>query len=70
MSNKTEVKLKYDEKYYTFLDELRESGVTNMFGAGPFLVKEFGVDKSLSHKILGDWMETFSNRHQSKGQED
>lgn len=34
------------EKYFDFLDDLRESGVTNMFGATPYLIEEFGVDRS------------------------
>ena len=32
-------------RYFVYLDELRESGVTNMFGAPSFLVSMFGVDK-------------------------
>ena len=27
--------------YFTYLDDLRESGVTNMFGARPYLEAEF-----------------------------
>lgn len=30
-------------EYFEYLDELRESGVTNMFGAAPYLVSEFGI---------------------------
>ena len=30
-----------NEKYYEFLYNLRESGVTNMFGATPYLVEAF-----------------------------
>lgn len=55
--------LKFDEKYYEFLDELRGSGVTNMFGAGPYLVEFFGVSRKEAHEILSDWMNTFSERH-------
>ncbi len=29
---------------HVFLDALRDSGVTNMFGAAPYLQKEFGLD--------------------------
>jgi hypothetical protein len=49
------------DEHLTFLDELRESGVTNMFGAGPYLVEEFGVDRKTSHEILGYWMKSFGN---------
>ena len=57
------MQLKYDEKYYEFLDGLRESGVTNMFGATPFLQEEFLVGKEQARKILVDWMETFGERY-------
>ena len=36
-----------NEKYYEFLDNLRESGVTNMFGATPYLVKHFLIYQKL-----------------------
>lgn len=50
------------DEHLTFLDELRKSGVTNMFGAGPFLCDEFGVSRSESHTILKYWMDTFGDR--------
>ena len=42
-----------------YLDDLRESGVTNMFGAGAYLQEEFGLDKIEAREILMYWMETF-----------
>jgi len=51
------------DEMFEFLDNLRESGVTNMFGAGPYLTKEFGLGKKLAREILKRWMETFSKRH-------
>ena len=33
------------QEHIDFLDELRESGDTNMFGAQPYIVDEFGIDK-------------------------
>ena len=62
-----EKELKYDEKYYTYLDKLRESAVTNMFGATPYLLNQFHeLDKSLARKILADWMKTFGERLYSR----
>ena len=46
-----------------FLDELRESGVTNMFGAAPYLVEEFGVTRQEAKNLLLNWMQTFEERH-------
>ena len=51
------------EEYFEYLDQLRESGVTNMFGATPYLIEEFGVDKSTARRILTEWMRSFSERH-------
>lgn len=47
------------DEHLDYLDELRDSGAANMFGAGPWLEKAFDVDKNLAHKILAYWMETF-----------
>ena len=58
--NKPEI---VEDKHLEFLDDLRESGVTNMFGAGPYLVSEFGVSKKESHDILSYWMKSFGGRH-------
>jgi len=53
-----------NEKYYDFLDNLRESGVTNMFGATPYLMEEFSdLSKVEAREILKSWMDTFSDRH-------
>jgi hypothetical protein len=51
------------KEYYEFLDELRESGETNMFGAGPYLREEFGLGKREAREIVSSWMETFAERH-------
>ena len=47
------------EEYYDYLLELQDSGVTNMHGAAPYLVTEFGLEKAEARKILGEWMATF-----------
>jgi len=53
----------YDEikpKAFAFLDNLRESGITNMFGATPYLVEEFGIDKKAAAVLLMAWMQQYS----------
>ena len=52
-----------EEEHLEYLDDLRESGVTNMFGAGSYLREEFGMDRKESSVILSYWMDTFSERH-------
>ena len=42
-----------------FLNNLRESGVTNMFGAGKYLQAEFGLSKADAMSVLSEWMRTF-----------
>ena len=51
------------EQVNYFLDELRESGVTNMFGAAPYIVEEFGVTRQEAKDLLLNWMQTFEERH-------
>ena len=46
-------------EHLEYLDELRESGVTNMFGAGTYVEKRFEIDSVPAKKILMYWMQTF-----------
>ena len=43
-----------------YLNALRRSGKTNMFGAGAYLERRFGINRKEAVIILGEWMETFS----------
>ena len=52
-----------EEAHLLFLDDLRESGVTNMFGAGPYVEEMFEVNRFQARKIVAYWMETFGERH-------
>jgi len=45
-----------------FLDVVRSSGVTNMFGAGPYIVEEFNVTRHEAKAFLLEWMRTFGER--------
>ena len=47
------------EEMFEFLNELRESGTINMFGAGPILAFEFGLDNNEARSILREWMESY-----------
>jgi hypothetical protein len=43
---------------------LRESGVTNMFGARPYLMREFPeLNSKEASAVLAYWMKTFEERH-------
>lgn len=44
-----------------YLNELRESGATNMFGATPYIIEEFPeLDKREAGRILALWMKNFN----------
>lgn len=50
-----------------YLDNLLESGVTNMFGAAPYLREMFPhLTEEESRKALVYWMKTFSERHKDE----
>lgn len=52
------------EQYFTFLNSLRESGATNMFGAARYLQEEFPElehDHQRAGEILQAWMDSFRN---------
>lgn len=51
-----------NQKYFSYLDRLRESGETNMWGAVPYLQREFpelGFDKAHAREIHSAWMKSF-----------
>ena len=50
------------EQYFNFLDSLRDSGVTNMFGAGPYLQEVYGLSRHEARDIVLEWMQTYSER--------
>lgn len=47
------------EEQRVYLNELRRSGVTNMFGAGAYLESAFGLDKLKARAVLTSWMKAF-----------
>ena len=48
-----------DNKYWIYLENLRRSGITNMYGAAPFLEDEFGISHEEAVKILAVWMHNY-----------
>ncbi len=54
----------YDkEDYFAYLDLLRENGETNMYGAGVYLQKEFGISKYEARAVLGEWIDNYDDPH-------
>lgn len=50
-------------KYFEYLDSLRESGETNMLGAGPYLQSQFGLEAKEARAVLARWIDSFAERH-------
>ena len=47
---------------FEYLDDLRESGKTNMFGAGPYVKRAFKIEDSEEVKFtVVSWMKTFKD---------
>jgi len=49
------------QKYYDFLEDLRKSGATNMFGASVYLESAFSLPRDKASSILSDWMRGHSD---------
>ena len=52
-----------ENDYLEYLDALRESGETNMFGSPIYLAEEFDLDIEFAKKVVSFWMKTFGERH-------
>lgn len=51
------------DEMLTYLDDLRDSGETNMFGAAAYLREDFPeLSKAESYSVLSYWMDTFDNQ--------
>lgn len=48
-----------EKKHKVYLEKLRRSGATNMFGATPYLQSEFGLGKEEARSILSEWMSSY-----------
>lgn len=48
-----------EQELFDYLNELRDSGKTNMFGAPRYLQTEFGLCKKDSQDVFWAWTEQF-----------
>ena len=52
-----------EDNHLEYLDNLRESGQTNMYGAGAYLEREFTeLSMTEAKDVLMYWMESFEER--------
>lgn len=57
------------KKYFEYLNALRKSGVTNMYGAVPFLQQKFpelGFDRARAQEVLRAWISSFDDKGDTK----
>ena len=55
-----------EDEHLDYLDTLKESGITNMFGAGAYVEDEFELSSRDARTVLTYWMATFEERHSSE----
>ncbi len=46
-------------EYYKTLERIRRSGITNMYGAAPYLAAYEDIDEKLARDVLLSWMENY-----------
>lgn len=46
--------------YFAFLDDLRESAKTNMYGSAPYLRDRFAIDMPQARVVSRAWMASFA----------
>ena len=55
--SKTKAVTAYKMEQFIYLNKLRESGETNMYGASPYLACAFSLPRREASKVLIEWME-------------
>jgi len=63
-NDESEKEVKYNKEWiehYQFLESLRQSGVVNMYGAGPYLAKAAGIDSYEALDVMASWMENYED---------
>ena len=56
--------------YWIYLENLRKSGQTNMYGAAPWVQAAFGVSYKEAIKIVADWMRNYNPADYEEGNDD
>lgn len=51
---------------FAYLDMLRESGVTNMYGSPAYLERDFGLEEKEAREVASNWMTFFSDKPASE----
>lgn len=57
MQNETIYGVLLTQEHHDYLIWLRDSGETNMWGASPYIEKEFRVSRQVASAILCEWIQ-------------
>ena len=49
-----------NNRYWLYLEQLRRDGRTNMYGAVPYLMEYFDMDKKYAAQVLAEWMKNYN----------
>ena len=52
-------KIKLNQEHRDYLEWLRQSGVTNMWGAAPYVAAEFDLTHKQAADVLVQWIKSF-----------
>lgn len=55
------------EEYYKALEVIRRSGITNMWGASPYLAKMEGIPETLARNVLLSWIGNYDELNEKYG---
>jgi hypothetical protein len=53
------MKPELQKEIFEYLEDLRDTGVVNMFGSVPYIQEVFGLEKTEAREVLTKWMESF-----------
>ena len=56
-----------NEEYYMFLEDLKLSGITNMYGATPYLEEAFDISRNKASAVLLEWMQNYEELAEKYG---
>ena len=57
----------FEIKCFDYLERLRQSGVTNMFGACPYLERRFKISHRDASDVLSTWLQHYADITERKG---
>ena len=59
MSDTNVAEILSKKEIFNFLNDLREGGEVNMYGAVTYLVEDYNLEKQKAIDLLAEWMKSF-----------